>query len=319
MACPAPLRGHPRAGAGLPAATARGGVLSAVPDPARARRGLLYGMASEAYHAHPALGSSTLKRMASASPWHAWKLGLDPARPVIEPSEAMRAGTLAHCAILEPASVTERYVVRPEGLDGRTRDGKLWLNDARRFGREVITFEQMETAIAQARAVREQLPEVADLLDGAGHSEVSAFWVREALDPASGEVIEVECKCRPDRVCEVDARSVVLLDIKTAKDAGAEGFARAIWQYRYDLQDSWYCEGYETASDVMVMAMVYVVVESDYPHAAAAYVLDDEARALARGDIDKLVRTYAQCKRANSWPGYPNTVQSISLPSWVRR
>jgi exodeoxyribonuclease VIII len=276
-------------------------------------------MPSDDYHALDALGSSTLKKMASASPWHAWKLGLDPDRPKHEPSEAMKAGTLAHCAILEPAATSERYVVRPAGLHGNSNAYKVWVNEQRRFGREVITWEQMETALAQARAVREQLPEVADLLDGAGHSEVSAFWTREAVDPRTGEVYIVECKCRPDRVCEVDARSVVLLDVKTAKDASAEGFARAIWQYRYDIQDSWYCGGYETAADVMVMAMVYVVVESDYPHAAAAYVLDDEARALARGDIDKLVRMYAQCKRANSWPGYPNTVQSISLPSWVRR
>jgi hypothetical protein len=257
--------------------------------------------------------------MASHSPWHAYKLGLDPNRPRIEPTTAMKAGTLAHCAILEPAQVSARYAVRPAGLHGNSNEFKVWANEARRFGREVITFDEMETALAQSRAVREQLPEVAELLDGEGASEVSAFWVREVVDPQTGEIYEVECKCRPDRVCTVETKSVVLLDVKTAKDAGAEGFARAIANYRYEIQDVWYSDGFEAAADKLVMALVLVVVESEYPHGCAAYIIDDEGRREAREDVDKLVLRYARCKRDGVWPSYPSGVQSISLPPWRRR
>jgi len=292
-----------------------GRLVSGVPG----RRAVVYDMPADDYHALDALGSSTLKKMASKTPYHAWKLGLDPERPVIEPSAAMLAGTLAHCAILEPDALNARYVVRPEGLDGRTKVGKVWINEQRRFGREVITFEQMEVAFAQARAVREQLPEVAELLDGAGHSEVSAFWVREVVDPATGEVYEVECKCRPDRVCEVEPRSVVLLDVKTAKQADAEGFARAAANYGYEIQSAWYQDGYEEAADVLVMATVLVAVESDYPHACAAYVIDDDGMREAREDVEKLVLRYARCKRSGVWPSYPRETQALTLPAWRRR
>jgi exodeoxyribonuclease VIII len=280
--------------------------------------GLVYGMPSEDYHARQALGSSTLKKMMKTTPWHAWKLGLDPQRPASEPSDAMKAGTLCHTAVLEPDTLNARYAVRPEGLDGRTKDGKVWLNEQRRFGREVITFEQMEVAFAQARAVREQLPEVAELLDGPGHSEVSAFWTREAK-LATGEVVEVACKCRPDRVCEVEPRSVVLLDLKTAKDASDDGFGRAVGNYGYELQAAWYQDGYETAADVLVMATVLVAVESNYPHACSAYVIDDNGMREAREDIDKLVKRFAMCQRSGVWPAYPSGVRALSLPPWRRR
>ena len=283
-----------------------------------ADRAIVHGLSNEAYHADQALGSSTLKRMAK-TPFHAYRLGIDPARPVIPPTPAMFAGTLAHCAILEPESFNDRYTVRPAWVKGNTKEGKDWLLDNKHEGCEFITEEQRDTAQLQAAAVR-QLPEIASLLDGGGASEVSAFWTREVMHPETGQVESIECKCRPDRVCgSDDDEGVVLIDVKTAKDASPEGFARAIWQYRYDLQDAWYCEGYEAASGRMVLGMVFVVVESDYPHACASYILDDDARALARADIDDMTRLYARCRRNKQWPGYPNTVQAISLPKWARR
>ena len=280
--------------------------------------GIVYGMPNGDYHAMDALGSSTLKRMAQ-SPFHAFKLGIDPARPVIPPTAAMAAGTLAHCAILEPDKLEERYTVRPAGIDGRTREGKAWILDNTHFGCEFVTEEQMQTAMRQAAAVR-QLPEVVSLLDGEGASEVSAFWTRDVIHADTGELEQIQCKCRPDRVCETeDGQAVVLLDVKTAKQADADGFARAIWNFRYDLQAAHYCDGFEKASGLMVLGMVFVVIESDYPHAAAAYILDDDAMTKARAEVSDLVGLYARCQRTNTWPGYPNTVQPISLPAWAHR
>jgi hypothetical protein len=266
--------------------------------------GIAYGLDNEAYHALDALGSSGLKLL-RRSPAHFFGQVIDPNRPQREPSPAMAAGTLAHCAILEPHELGSRYVVKPEGLNLSTKDGKAWAAgiDA---DQTIVTAEQMQTAQRQASAVR-ALPEVGPLF-ARGHAEVSAFWT-----DASG----VQCKCRPDFVAETD-QGVILLDVKTAKDADPQGFARAVWNYAYHLQAAWYSGGYAAASGLPVLAFVFVAVEADYPHCAAAYVLDEETLQQARDENARLLAIYADCKRSGTWPGYQAGVGILKAPAWAK-
>ena len=53
------------------------------------------------YHADPAISASHLKAVMQ-SPYHYWSRFLNPKRPTVEPTSAMRLGSLAHCAVLEP-------------------------------------------------------------------------------------------------------------------------------------------------------------------------------------------------------------------------
>lgn len=268
--------------------------------------GVIYGLDAADYHATDALGSSGLKLL-RRSPAHYYGQVLDPARPTREATPAMRAGTLAHCAILEPHALAERYVVRPEGLDGRTTYGKAWLASVP-VGIEAITAEQLQTAQRQAAAVR-ALPEIGQLLQH-GHAEVSAFWVDEATD--------VQCKVRPDWVHGTPG-GVLLLDVKTAQDASADGFSRAVWNFGYHLQAAFYSDGFALASGLPVLGFVFVVVEADYPHAAAAYVLDEETMEIARAENRRLLNLYAECKRTGIWPGYGSGISLLTLPAWAQR
>ena len=268
--------------------------------------GLVYGLENEAYHALDALSASGLKLL-RRSPAHYYGQVLDPDRPVREPSPAMAAGTLAHCAILEPQEVAARYVVKPDGLDMRTKDGKAWAASLS-GAQTVITAEQLQTAQRQAAAVR-ALPEIGELFNARGHAEVSAFWT----DSETG----VQCKCRPDWVAPV-GDGVLLLDVKTAKDASPEGFARAVWNFGYHLQSSWYMDGYTRASGLPVLGFVFVAVESDHPHCAAAYVLDDDTLRQASAENARLLSLYSACRASGTWPGYPTGVGILKMPPWAR-
>jgi hypothetical protein len=269
-------------------------------------QGIVSGMANEAYHAiREAIGSSGLRKLAR-SPLHFYGSTLDPQRPAQKTSDAMAAGTLAHCALLEPHSLSARYAVKPAGQDGRTREGKAWLESVN--GREVITADQLSTALRQADSMR-ALPEIGSLLSR-GEPEVSAFW----QDSATG----VRCKCRPDWVSPSGDKVVVLLDVKTTQDASMRGFARSIWNYRYDLQAAFYTEGYEQASGLMVLGFAFIAVESEWPHAAASYMLDDVGMARAHNEVHELLELYARCKSEGVWPGYTSTIAPISLPAWAR-
>lgn len=268
--------------------------------------GLYPDMAPEVYHSIAAMSAGGLKRMAQ-SPAHFFGLQLDPARPPSEPTPAMRNGTLVHTALFEPDQVVVRYVAKPEGMSFVTKEGKAW-RDAHQ-GREIVDHAQMEAARAQAEAIR-RLPDVAALLSD-GRPETSAFWI----DEKTGEL----CKCRPDFVSPAGDGGVVLVDGKTTTDASPDGFGRAIWSYCYHLQAAWYCEGYERATGLKVHGFVFAVVESAWPHAAAAYMLGDDVLDLARRENRRLLDLYAECRRTNTWPGYPNGVNLINLPAWAMK
>jgi exodeoxyribonuclease VIII len=234
----------------------------------------------------------------------------------------MSNGTLAHCALLEPDQLLNRYVVvpsdaprKPTSLQRNAKNPasetlyaiKWWAEFAAEHGaKEVIDADQLLTAQRQAAAIR-ALPEIGPLLSR-GQAEVSAFWIDEATG--------VLCKVRPDWVTPAND-AVVLLDLKTTTDASRRGFRRAIGTYRYDLQAAFYSDGYEKASGLMVLGFVFVVVESEWPHAAATYMLDDPSMAKARNEVRDLLDLYADCKSEGMWPGYMPLIQPISTPEWA--
>ena len=266
--------------------------------------GLHLSMPPDTYHAVQAMSATGLKRMRQ-SPAHFYGMQLDPERPPNSTTPAMRAGTLAHTVLLEPQTVSDRYVMQPTGHDGRTKEGKAWAA-AVPTGIETVSATDMQIAQRQAIAVR-ALPEVGVLL-ASGVAESSAFWIDDTT-------VEL-CKCRPDWVHTV-GEGVILVDLKTCQDASPEGFPRSIAKLGYHLQAAWYSAGYEFATGKRVLGFVFACVEAAWPHAAAAYMLDDESLDKARFENRRLLDLYAACKASGHWPGYQSSIQPLSLPAWA--
>lgn len=284
--------------------------------------GLVLDMPAERYHSVAAMSASGLKQI-QQSPAHYFGMYLDPAKPVEKKSAAKANGTLAHCLLLEPHAFDQRYIVVPEDAPTRpsTRQRKAakpsektvadihwWDNfDALAAGRIIVDAEPLESARVQASRVR-ALPDIAALLaDGFG--EASAFWI----DELTGEL----CKCRPDWTSPA-GDGVIIVDGKTCQDASPDGFGRTVWNFDYHLQAAWYSDGYEKATGKRVHGFVFAAVESSWPHAAAAYMLGDDVLDRARAENRRLLNLYAECRRTGIWPGYQQTVQSISLPAWAK-
>ncbi|QKQ46792.1 PD-(D/E)XK nuclease-like domain-containing protein [Achromobacter denitrificans] len=276
----------------------------------------------EAYHGGAGISKTGLDHVArSPALYHA--LHLDPARPPEKERAGQLEGQLAHCAILEPGEFAKRYAVLPADAPRRPTEAQwnakkpspesveamewwaAWNKSS--AGRTIITHAQRETALRQAESVR-RLPDVAEALD-AGRPEVSAYWI----DPDTG----VLCRCRPDWVHPAGDDGVILLDVKTYSDASPAEFARQIARKRYHVQDAFYSDGFARASGKDVLAFVFVAVETEWPYAASAVMLDDVSReagrALYRRDLD----TYARCAAANEWPGYSTSIETVSLPAWA--
>lgn len=266
---------------------------------------VLQGIANDDYRQRPGLSHSDAKRL-RRSPWHFHALTLPSDAPAKTPTPQMVNGTLVHCALLEPDAFALRYVVAPD-ISKNSNGYKAFAHECIARGLEPISQLQHDQAHAQAAALRAH-PEVARLMR-AGSAEVSAWWECPRT--------EVLCKCRPDWVSEGwgdSRRGVILLDVKTTADAGRDAFARSVSNFGYHTQADWYCEGYALASGRPVLGMVFAVVESEYPHACAAFMLDDDALARARADNDHARRIYRECMAADKWPGYPQAIQLLSLP-----
>ncbi|AUL54973.1 PD-(D/E)XK nuclease-like domain-containing protein [Burkholderia pseudomallei] len=255
------------------------------------------------YHARPQISKSQLDTI-NVSPAHFWALHRDPARPAPTTRGGQLEGNLAHCAILEPDEFGKRYALGPT-LNRNTKAWKEFVDE--NAGRIAIQQDQYDTAWRQSDAVR-ALPEIREALSR-GRAEVSAFW----NDPATG----VACRCRPDWVHDLTESNVLLVDLKTFSSAGPDEFRRQAARKRYHVQDAFYSDGYEAASGKEVRAFVFVAVETEWPFAAHAMMLDDMSREQGRSDYARNLATYARCEDACEWPGYSKEITLITLPQWA--
>ena len=127
------------------------------------------------YHADPAISASHLHAVA-ASPYHYWSRFLNPDRPVVEPTAAMRLGSLVHCAVLEPDELSSRYAVAP---DRRTKDGRATAALLAASGIEAVSAADMELALAMAASVRSHQAAAELLRDGV--AEIGRASCRERV------------------------------------------------------------------------------------------------------------------------------------------
>ena len=245
------------------------------------------------YHADPAVSASQLKTVMQ-SPYHFWSRYVDENRVAMVPTQAMRLGSLTHCAVLEPDELTKRYQLAP---DRRTKEGKAAVVEMAAAGIEAVSEADLAQALQMADAVRSN--PTASLLLAAGAAEQSFWWD----DIATG----MRCKCRPDWF---DGETIV--DLKTCQDASPAGFAKAVAAFHYQLQAAHYLCG------TLAKRFIFVAVEKSAPFATACYELD--AQAMVHGSVSRhnALQRIQDCRAINEWPGYTDGgIQTLQLPGWA--
>lgn len=259
------------------------------------------------YHRHSAVSKSHLDLVAR-SPLHYWARYVDPNRVEPEPTPAMLLGTALHTHVLELDAWDSRYVMAPEGIDRRTKQGKAeWeAFSTAAAGRTVISRSDAEQVMQMARAVYKH-PAAAMLLNLPGAAETTHMWT----DTFTG----LECKCRPDWLTSDGS---IVVDLKTTEDASPAGFRKSISSWRYHLQASWYLDGLQAATGQRPSQFVFVCVEKKWPHAVAVYAADDEMIAAGAATAARDLALLAECKAAERWPSYSEQIELISLPGWMR-
>lgn len=265
--------------------------------------GIYAGIPNEAYHAGPGVSKSGLWTIHKKTPAH-YKFP-----PVKEETTTTKGikdfGTATHLAILEPNDFEAKVFRGPED-----RKGNAWKDAAeicRIEGKVLLTVGQYDEVLMIRDTVHADQWINAIITGGKPEVESSGYWI----DPETG----ILTRCRPDLY---RADLGIMLDVKTSESAAPDDFARSVDNYGYHAQEAHYTDGYRELGR-QVDGFVILTLEKKGPYAAAVYELPpsivDEGRAIIR----KSMATYAECLKADQWPGYPSGVQELSFKRWAYR
>lgn len=259
---------------------------------------ILHNMPNADYHASPAISKSGLDKIAK-SPAHYRAAKEAPA----EITDAMVIGSAFHDYILLPEIFQTAYTVLPEDFNGRTKDGKSYLETIKASGQTILKAEWLKDIQGMAAAVAAH-PKAAALLTG-GHPEVSIFW----QDADTG----IDCRCRPDYIHS----SGIIVDLKSTLDASPAAFSKSCANFRYHVQDAFYSEGYYQAAGTWPRGFVFIAVEKTAPYAVACYTLDDVAKEKGRELYRQDLQTLHAAQANNRWTAYSQKIETLTLPAWA--
>jgi len=252
--------------------------------------GIYDGISNKDYHAHPALGSTSLKTLATRTPAHyQW----DQTHPKF--TDAFTLGTAVHSVILEGDLSNIAVVDADNWLTKAAKEAKAAvLAD----GRQPLLKKEMAQVLAMNDAVMAH-PTARQAFTG-HRAEASVFWDENGLP----------LKCRPDAW-----QPTQIVDLKTTINADPREFGKTAYNFGYHQSAAHYIDGVKAATGE-TLPFVFVLVEKTAPYHVSVVQLDPEAIEMGRALNERAKRIYQECTATGNWPGYPNA-EPISLPMWA--
>lgn len=251
---------------------------------------IIDGMSNKDYHAHPALGSTSLKTLATRTPAH-WKHERE--NPVHK--DVFDLGTAIHSIVLEQ---DESNIVEVDADSWRTKAAQAAKEEARAEGKVPLLTKDLELARAIGKSVMSHSLASSMLT---GHiAERSVFWEEDGL----------ELKCRPDAL-----NHGLIADLKSIVTADPNTFGKTAADLGYFMSAAHYQDGMEQATGER-MPFLFILAEKSAPYPPAVVELDEEALEYGRRMNTRAKRIYRRCLDRDEWPGYPETGR-ISLPGWA--
>lgn len=268
---------------------------------------------NEQYHANDAISHSKLElfRRRPISYYRRF-IAKTVARP--EPTEAFRLGSAAHCAVLEPATFWDRYALRPEGIDRRSKEGKITFAafEAEHAGKTIISQDEAG-AVEEMIAAVQHHPLASQLLN-AGLPELS--W---RVEPPGGMALQCRTDWFNQAGCELSGGRPYVADLKTVESLDADAFRnfeRACFNFGYHRQAGFYLPLITEIIGSPVFDFFFVAVEKVEPYGVAVYRLSDAATARGQDEtVADLIRLQA-CVKSEQWPNLSNDLREIGLPKW---
>lgn len=258
----------------------------------------IYGDITNAdYHSDPALGSTSLKTLATRTPAHYQH---DKTHPKF--SDAFTLGTAVHSLILEG---DESNILVVEADNWLTKAAKEAKAAALADGKQPLLNKEWQQVLDMNDAVMGH--PLAKVAIAGGSPEQSVFW-----NHASGTPL----KCRPDMLHQGGQLGNLIVDLKTVQSASPDEFAKSAANFGYHIQQAHYQSGLKAATGEDY-AFAFVLVEKSAPYFVS--VVELHADDVARGAdlVERSIRIYNECQASGKWPAYESSAP-IELPRWAR-
>lgn len=261
--------------------------------------GFVYDLDEKKYHAHEALGSTSIKLLSDPD------LSLAEARYQMdnhEDKEAYEVGTLGHALVLEGSY--DHLIHRLEGVKAyRTNEAKAARDWALNEGLIPINDSEADSKLSLVEKIRDSVmahPLASQLLQD-GSPEVSIFWDQEG----------VECKGRLDWWRE---EAGIIVDLKLLRSAQPESVRKQISDLGYYIQRTHYLNGVQKLTGFRP-DWFFVTVGKEEPYSVSVHQMAPETDEAANMRIEYALARYRQATKSNAWPGYTD-VYEHSLTPW---
>ncbi len=237
--------------------------------------------------------------------------------PPIQPTAAMRFGSLVHCGKLEPAAIGARYAVMPDFSEEiRKEDGSRYSNVRATKAYKEAVAAWRETIGDREECSADELEIMLGIVQSLVMHDRSRLWLCSD-GPCELSIVwddvptGIRCKGRIDKLC-TGTTGHVLVDLKTTRDAS--DFQRSIARFGYHRQAAFYSDGLKTLTGID-NHFALVIVEKDAPYGVRAALMSEEARQVGQDQYRQLLEQLAACRQSDHWPGYSDP-HEWQLPSW---
>lgn len=288
-------------------------------------------LSNEEYHGSFGFSSSNLKKLCERTPAH---LKYESRHPR-EATANMKMGTLVHTLVLEPEAFEREYIIEPQGLEKPTQANfesknpkpqtvakiNRWLAwEKESEGRQTLKQELYDQARFMADSVLNH--PIASVLLQDVISESSIYWWYKNRDPDDETEYRIMAKVRPDAI---SIAHDCLIDLKTTTDASYTGFQKSVMYFYYHLSAAMYLDGVNQCKVLLeemrkfaYTSFVFICVENQPPYECAVYELDKRALEIGKQLYRRAMLNLHRGKE-NNWPGYPEDIRILELPSWAER
>jgi hypothetical protein len=264
--------------------------------------GMTHDISNTEYHSHPGLSFTGIKQFSETPASYQAYL-----RTEKDPTDDQRLGTLVHMMVLEPETVEKRITV----IDGTwAHKIKEKVEEARAAGLFPCKTKEVDKARAMSSAVLSH-PSVKRIFEK-GKAEQSIYWKEQVRTP-SGDLAEVLCKCRPDWMRD----DGLLVDLKWFNNLNLRALEKQIFRQKYYMQSAWYLRGAGTVLGRRLNAFAHIFISEADPYLCRVVILNDAA--IEKGEEEALAQLprFAECTRSGIWPGYPDSIETLTLPDYA--
>lgn len=262
----------------------------------------VYDLTDAAYHADPvpagSLSSSGARKL--LPPNCPAKFAYERANPPT-PTAAFDIGHAAHRHVLGVGAP----LVVVDAVGWRTKAAQQARIEAHAGGAVPLLTEQYRRVQAMAAAIEQHPLASALLRRGEGQAEQSLFW----LDGETGVW----------RRARIDWLGRYVVDYKSCDSAEKSHVRRAAYNYGYHQQAPWYLDGVAALDLLEDPAFLFVFQEKAPPYLVNIIELDAEALEAGRALNRRAIEIYRDCTATDTWPGYADEVELVSLPPWATK